>query len=155
MGGLFSKEKKTKQHESKVTEQDKAILVRLTKSFNYYDTSCEISNLLGHSCYFVHLVFKQMFAILSNKIWEWSNAHFFLFCSLVIPANLEVVFGPWRNPVFFFLGGGINCCVGGAGSRAIFGNFSICNWWVLKISKGGQDPHYPPPPFPVKFTAIN
>nr|XP_011416107.2 charged multivesicular body protein 6-A [Crassostrea gigas] len=26
MGGLFSKEKKTKQHESKVTEQDKAIL---------------------------------------------------------------------------------------------------------------------------------
>lgn len=26
---------------------------------------------------------------------------FFLFCSLVIPANLEVVFGPWRNPVFY------------------------------------------------------
>lgn len=38
MGGLFSKEKKTKQHESKVTEQDKAILVRCINLLNYYDT---------------------------------------------------------------------------------------------------------------------
>lgn len=154
MGGLFSKEKKTKQHESKVTEQDKAILVRLTKSFNYYDTSCEISNLLGHSCYFVHLVFKQMFAILSNKIWEWSNAHFFLFCSLVIPANLEVVFGPWRNPVFFLGGGSTVVWVG-----QVPGPFLVTFLYVineLKNIQGGSRPSLPPPPpFPVKFTAIN
>lgn len=155
MGGLFSKEKKTKQHESKVTEQDKAILVRFTKSFNYYDTYCEISNLLGHSCYFVHLVFKQMFAILSNKIWEWSNAHFFLFCSLVIPANLEVVFGPWRNPVFFF-GGGDHTVVW---VGQVPGPFLVTFLYVInefeKFPRGVKTLITPPPPFPVKFTAIN
>lgn len=141
MGGLFSKEKKTKQHESKVTEQDKAILVRLTKSFNYFDTSCEISNLLGHSCYFVHLVFKQMFASL---IWEWSNAHFFLFCSLVIPANLEVVFGPWRNPVFFFGGGSTVVWVG-----QVPGPFLVTFLYVInefkKFPRGVKTLITPPP----------
>lgn len=145
MGGLFSKEKKTKQHESKVTEQDKAILVRFTKSFNYYDTYCEISNLLGHSCLY------SCFTLYSNKcllIWEWSNAHFFLFCSLVIPANLEVVFGPWRNPVFFF-GGGDHTVVW---VGQVPGPFLVTFLYVIsefeKFPRGVKTLITPPPPLP-------
>lgn len=101
MGGLFSKEKKTKQHESKVTEQDKAILVRFTKSFNYYDTYCEISNLLGHSCYFVHLVFKQMFANMGMK-----QCSFFSILLISDTSKLRGCVWSLEESSIFFGGGG-------------------------------------------------
>lgn len=150
MGGLFSKEKKTKQHESKVTEQDKAILVRLTKSFNYYDTSCEISNLLDHSCYFVHLVFKQMFANMGMK-----QCSFFSILLISDTSKLRGCVWSLEESSIFFWGGG--------GSTVVWvgqvpGPFLVTFLYVineLKNIQGGSRPSLPPPPFPVKFTAIN
>lgn len=145
MGGLFSKEKKTKQHESKVTEQDKAILVRFTKSFNYYDTYCELSNLLGHSCYFVHLVFKQMFANMGMK-----QCSFFSILLISDTSKLRgCVWSLEESSIFF----------GGGGSTVVWvgqvpGPFLVTFLYVInEFERVGQDPH--PPPFPVKFTAIN
>lgn len=150
MGGLFSKEKKTKQHESKVTEQDKAILVRLTKSFNYYDTSCEISNLLGHSCYFVHLVFKQMFANMGMK-----QCSFFSILLISDTSKLRgCVWSLEESSIFFWGGGSTVVWVG-----QVPGPFLVTFLYVineLKNIQGGSRPSLPPPPpFPVKFTAIN
>lgn len=150
MGGLFSKEKKTKQHESKVTEQDKAILVRFTKSFNYYDTYCEISNLLGHSCYFVHLVFKQMFANMGMK-----QCSFFSILLISDTSKLRGCVWSLEESSIFFGGGGDHTVVW---VGQVPGPFLVTFIYVInefeKFPRGVKT-LITPPPLPVKFTAIN
>lgn len=96
----------------------------------------------------IHVILCTLYSNKCLLIWEWSNAHFFLFCSLVIPANLEVVCGPWRNPVFFF-GGGDHTVVW---VGQVPGPFLVTFIYVInefeKFPRGVKTLITPPPPFP-------